>query len=163
MTSERCPAIDFMRCKGIEEDCAPFPLTISGAYASDSAMAMPTMYSSLTVTRWRCDMGYRNTGRQNTRPTHPGEMLREGFMPDYGLATACGGLLFEERGTVLRRGVAVRRDGLLRQAGSDSMFEFFTADGPAEWGDSVYVQVLLAQPECVRAGADHVFASDHPV
>ena len=43
------------------------------------------------------------------------------------------------------------------------MFEFFTADGPGKWGNSVYVQVLLAKPECVRVGADHVFVSDHLV
>jgi len=26
-----------------------------------------------------------NTGRRKVRPTHPGEMLREDFLPDYGL------------------------------------------------------------------------------
>ncbi len=30
-----------------------------------------------------------NTGKRKVRPTHPGEMLREDFMPDYGL-TASG-------------------------------------------------------------------------
>ena len=26
-----------------------------------------------------------NTGQRSVRPTHPGEMLREDFLPDYGL------------------------------------------------------------------------------
>ena len=34
-------------------------------------------------------MSIRNTGKRKVRPTHPGEMLREDFLPDYGL-TVCG-------------------------------------------------------------------------
>lgn len=30
-------------------------------------------------------MSIRNTGRRKIRPTHPGQMLREDFLPDYGL------------------------------------------------------------------------------
>lgn len=33
-------------------------------------------------------MTITNTGRMERRPTHPGEMLREDFMPDYGLSVA---------------------------------------------------------------------------
>ena len=29
-----------------------------------------------------------NTGRRSVRPTHPGEMLREDFLPDYGLSVS---------------------------------------------------------------------------
>jgi len=29
-----------------------------------------------------------HTGKREMAPTHPGEMLREDFMPDYGLTTA---------------------------------------------------------------------------
>jgi antitoxin HigA-1 len=29
-----------------------------------------------------------NTGQRKIRPTHPGEMLREDFLPDYGLTIA---------------------------------------------------------------------------
>lgn len=29
-----------------------------------------------------------NTGEMHRKPTHPGEMLREDFMPDYGLTVA---------------------------------------------------------------------------
>ena len=29
-----------------------------------------------------------NTGEMRRRPTHPGEMLREDFLPDYGLTVA---------------------------------------------------------------------------
>ncbi len=33
-------------------------------------------------------MSIRNTGRRRIRPTHPGEMLREDFLPDYRLTVA---------------------------------------------------------------------------
>lgn len=33
-------------------------------------------------------MSIRNTGKRLVRPTHPGEMLREDFLPDYGLTVA---------------------------------------------------------------------------
>jgi len=33
-------------------------------------------------------MAIPNTRRMNRRPTHPGEMLREDFLPDYGLTVA---------------------------------------------------------------------------
>ena len=33
-------------------------------------------------------MSIQNNGRMETRPTHPGEMLREDFMPDYGLTVS---------------------------------------------------------------------------
>jgi antitoxin HigA-1 len=33
-------------------------------------------------------MTIKNTGERNVRPTHPGEMLREDFMPDYGLTVS---------------------------------------------------------------------------
>ena len=33
-------------------------------------------------------MSIANTGQMQRRPTHPGEMLREDFLPDYGLTVA---------------------------------------------------------------------------
>jgi addiction module HigA family antidote len=33
-------------------------------------------------------MSVTNTTKRTVRPTHPGEMLREDFMPDYGLTVA---------------------------------------------------------------------------
>jgi len=33
-------------------------------------------------------MAIENTRERAVRPTHPGEMLREDFLPDYGLTTA---------------------------------------------------------------------------
>ena len=33
-------------------------------------------------------MSISNTGEMLRRPTHPGEMLREDFLPDYGLTVA---------------------------------------------------------------------------
>ena len=33
-------------------------------------------------------MSIPNTGEMRRRPTHPGEMLREDFLPDYGLTVA---------------------------------------------------------------------------
>ena len=31
-------------------------------------------------------MSIKNAGKRNVRPTHPGEMLREDFLPDFGLS-----------------------------------------------------------------------------
>ncbi len=33
-------------------------------------------------------MSIPNSGKREVRPVHPGEMLREEFLPDYGLTTA---------------------------------------------------------------------------
>jgi len=33
-------------------------------------------------------MGIPNTGEKKVRPIHPGEMLREDFLPDYGLSVS---------------------------------------------------------------------------
>ena len=33
-------------------------------------------------------MSLANTGRMKRRPTHPGEMLREDFLPDFGLTVS---------------------------------------------------------------------------
>lgn len=33
-------------------------------------------------------MSTRNKGKKKVRPIHPGEMLREDFLPDYGLSVA---------------------------------------------------------------------------
>lgn len=33
-------------------------------------------------------MSIPNTGRRKIRPTHPGQMLREDFLPDYGLTVS---------------------------------------------------------------------------
>ncbi len=33
-------------------------------------------------------MSLPNTGKRTIRPTHPGEMLREDFLPEYGLSAA---------------------------------------------------------------------------
>ena len=33
-------------------------------------------------------MSIANTGQMRRRPTHPGEMLREDFLPDYGLTVS---------------------------------------------------------------------------
>lgn len=33
-------------------------------------------------------MSIPNSGKRSVRPTHPGEMLREDFLPDYGLTVA---------------------------------------------------------------------------
>ena len=33
-------------------------------------------------------MSFENTGKRTIRPTHPGEMLREDFLPDFGLTVS---------------------------------------------------------------------------
>lgn len=35
-----------------------------------------------------CEMSIPNTTKRTVRPTHPGEMLREDFLPDYDLSVA---------------------------------------------------------------------------
>ncbi len=46
-------------------------------------------------------MAITNTTERQIRPTHPGEMLREDFMPDYGLtATSLAAALRVSRQTV---------------------------------------------------------------
>ena len=46
-------------------------------------------------------MTIKNTGMRQIKPTHPGEMLREDFMPDYGLtATSLAKKLGVSRQTV---------------------------------------------------------------
>jgi len=46
------------------------------------------MSRSVTTTETRCEMRFANTGPMKRRPTHPGEMLREDFLPDYGLTVS---------------------------------------------------------------------------
>jgi antitoxin HigA-1 len=36
----------------------------------------------------RCTMAIANKEARTMKPTHPGEMLREDFLPDYGLSAA---------------------------------------------------------------------------
>lgn len=46
-------------------------------------------------------MSLPNTGKRTRRPIHPGEMLREDFMPDYGLTvTALADALGVSRQTI---------------------------------------------------------------
>ena len=46
-------------------------------------------------------MSIPNAGRRKIRPTHPGEMLREDFLPDYGLTvSALAGALGVSRQTM---------------------------------------------------------------
>jgi antitoxin HigA-1 len=48
-------------------------------------MAMLSRWNSLITTERRCGVSIQNTRERTVRPTHPGEMLREDFLPDYGL------------------------------------------------------------------------------
>jgi addiction module HigA family antidote len=60
---------------------------INGVFASDSKMAMPmTLKSATTTNSERNNMAIPNTSGIQRKPTHPGEMLREDFIPDYGLS-----------------------------------------------------------------------------
>jgi len=50
---------------------------------------MPTRSRSVTTTEAaEVRMSITNTGEMTRRPTHPGEMLREDFVRDYGLTVA---------------------------------------------------------------------------
>jgi addiction module HigA family antidote len=61
------------------------PSTRNGVFASDSSIGTPMTFRSPSTTETRCEMSVPNTGQRTIRPTHPGEMLREDFLPDYGL------------------------------------------------------------------------------
>lgn len=49
---------------------------------------MPMTWRFVTVIETRFDMSIPNTTQMKRRPTHPGEMLREDFLPDYGLTVS---------------------------------------------------------------------------
>jgi addiction module HigA family antidote len=56
---------------------------------------MITMSRSVITIEMEDEMSITNKGQRHRRPTHPGEMLREDFLPDYqltasGLAHAIG-------------------------------------------------------------------------
>ena len=59
----------------------------SGESVSVSSKVMPSMLR-LPITIKDKAMAIPNTTKREIRPTHPGEMLREDFMPDYDLKTA---------------------------------------------------------------------------
>src|SRR3990172_8172765 len=61
---------------------------ISGESASDSRVLTLTTSRSQIIIDARCDMSIPNRKERKIRPTHPGEMLREDFMPEYGLAVS---------------------------------------------------------------------------
>ena len=65
-------------------------------------------------------MSIPNAGRRKIRPTHPGEMLREDFLPEYGLTVAgLAGSLGVSRQTIndlLRERRAVSPEMALRLA-----------------------------------------------
>jgi addiction module HigA family antidote len=60
---------------------------ISGVSASGSWTAMPLM-SNLQIIIRSLFMNIENTRERKIRPTHPGEMLREDFLTDYGLTVS---------------------------------------------------------------------------
>jgi len=64
-----------------------FPSTINGKSAFVLQMAMRMILKSLIITKESLMSIERNESR-SIPPTHPGEMLREDFMSDYGLTTA---------------------------------------------------------------------------
>ena len=51
-------------------------------------MVMHMMLKSQTIIRSKFDMSIPNTEKREVRPIHPGEMLREDFMPDYKLTVS---------------------------------------------------------------------------
>jgi len=65
-----------------------YVLMISGVSAFCSLMVMHMMLKSQTIIRSRFGMSIPNTERREVRPIHPGEILREDFMPDYKLSVS---------------------------------------------------------------------------
>src|SRR5690554_4902984 len=67
----------------------PFGLTVNGVSASGLMVVTRTTWKSAITTNARVTkMTISNTPAMQRRPTHPGEMLREDFLPDYGLTVA---------------------------------------------------------------------------
>ena len=77
-----------MNWNGKEKGNIPFQSATNGAYVFDLMMGMPTMLNSRITTDARCNMSIPNTRERKIRPTHPGEMLREDYLPDYGLTVS---------------------------------------------------------------------------
>jgi len=82
-------------------------------------------------------MSIPNTGQRKIRPTHPGEMLREGFLPDYGLAiSGLSEALGVSRQTVnelLRRRRAVSPEMALRLSRVFGNSAEFSSTRSAPW------------------------------
>lgn len=74
----------------------------------------------ITIERTVSHMSITNTGGISRRPTHPGEMLREDFLPDYGLTVAglaeAVGVSRQSINELLRERRAVSPDMALRLA-----------------------------------------------
>jgi len=66
----------------------PSLLMISGGSASVSRMEMRTMLRSAITIEREYKMSITNKGQIMRRPTHPGEMLREDFLPDFRLTAS---------------------------------------------------------------------------
>ena len=76
------------RFVGIEMVNMPSRSMTSGASAFGSRTEMRSRSNSATTTRGDVRVAIPNTGTRARRPTHPGEILREDFLPDYGLSVA---------------------------------------------------------------------------
>jgi antitoxin HigA-1 len=61
---------------------------ISGVSASASKMGMPTTSRCATTTEQHEEHEHHEQTVDEAKATHPGEMLREDFIPDYGLTVA---------------------------------------------------------------------------
>jgi antitoxin HigA-1 len=61
---------------------------INGASVSGSKTGMRSTLKSQITTKSRIAMSIKNNRQRNVRPTHPGEMLREDFLPDYQLSVS---------------------------------------------------------------------------
>jgi len=89
------PEIDCIGWKAIAKDSTQSLLTINGISVSDLRKVMPTTSRSAIIIEMEKKMSIANKNQRMIRPTHPGEMLREDFLPDFklnasGLARAIG-------------------------------------------------------------------------
>jgi addiction module HigA family antidote len=76
-----------MYWKATGKDNSLYLSTINGGFALDSKMETLTTSKSVTTTE-AAVMTIENDKKMTRRPTHPGEMLREDFLPDYDLSAA---------------------------------------------------------------------------
>jgi addiction module HigA family antidote len=82
------PVIGCTGWKVIGRGSTQSPLTTNGESVSDLKKGMLTTSSSAIIIEKEKEMRLANKSRRLVRPTHPGEMLREDFVPDFQLTAS---------------------------------------------------------------------------
>jgi antitoxin HigA-1 len=104
-------------------------------------------------------MSIPNTGEKKVRPSHPGEMLREDFLPDYGLSVSALaralGVSRQSASELLRERRAVSPEMALRLArlfGNSPEFWLNAQRGVDLWDASRQIGAEVRKIRPLRAG-----------